>query len=51
MNFSPFVMFDGDCEQAFGYYHSVFGGELEVLQERNFAVAVTLAKTEVLQEP
>ena len=32
MNFSPFVMFDGDCEQAFGYYHSVFGGELEVLR-------------------
>ena len=32
MNFSPFVTFDGDCEQAFVYYHSVFGGELELLR-------------------
>lgn len=32
MNFSPFVMFNGDCEQAFGHYHSVFGGELEMLR-------------------
>lgn len=32
MNFSPFVMFDGDCETAFVYYHSIFGGELELLR-------------------
>lgn len=24
---SPYLTFDGDCEEAFKFYHSVFGGE------------------------
>lgn len=32
MNFSPFVVFDGDCEKAFVYYQSVFGGELSLMR-------------------
>ena len=28
---SPFLQFDGDCEAAFAFYRSVFGGEFEFL--------------------
>ncbi|UOO92385.1 VOC family protein [Vitreoscilla stercoraria] len=32
MSFSPFVMFDGDCEAAFVFYQSVFGGNVRLLR-------------------
>ena len=28
---SPFLQFDGDCETAFAFYKSIFGGEFEFL--------------------
>ena len=28
---NPYLGFDGDCEEAFGFYRSVFGGEFEAI--------------------
>jgi PhnB protein len=27
-NFTPYLLFDGNCAQAMGFYHSCFGGSL-----------------------
>lgn len=32
MNFRPYLMFGGNCADAFAFYQSVFGGELQVLK-------------------
>lgn len=32
MSFSPFMLFDGDCEAAFVFYQSVFGGNVRLLR-------------------
>jgi len=32
MSFNIYLTFDGDCEEAFDYYKSVFGGEFAVRQ-------------------
>ena len=32
MSFSPLVMFDGDCEEAFLFYQRVFDGSLRLLR-------------------
>ena len=32
MSFNIYLTFDGDCEEAFDYYKSVFGGEFAVKQ-------------------
>lgn len=32
MGLNIYLTFDGNCEEAFGYYKSVFGGEFAVLQ-------------------
>lgn len=32
MSLSPFVIFDGDCEAAFEFYQSVFGGNVRLLR-------------------
>jgi PhnB protein len=34
--FSPYVSFPGNAEEAFHYYHEVFGGELELGHYRDF---------------
>jgi PhnB protein len=28
MDFVPYLVFDGNCREAFNYYHQVFGGDL-----------------------
>jgi PhnB protein len=30
MNLSPFLLFEGNCAEAMGFYQSCLGGELEV---------------------
>jgi len=32
MKFSPYLMFNGDCEQAFQFYQQCLGGKLELLR-------------------
>jgi len=29
---NPYVIFDGNCEEAFNFYKSVFGGEFDMMQ-------------------
>jgi len=31
MSFNPYLFFGGDCAEAFGRYHEIFGGELNVM--------------------
>lgn len=31
----PYVSFNGDCEEAIRFYHSVIGGELEILRYKD----------------
>jgi PhnB protein len=31
MAFHPYLMFDGNCRQAFARYQEIFGGELEIM--------------------
>lgn len=31
MSFAPYVFYSGNCAEAFSFYHSVFGGKLDVL--------------------
>ena len=35
MSFSPYVFFSGNCAEAFEHYHQVFGGELNVMRNRD----------------
>ena len=30
VNFTPYILFDGDCAEAMAFYHSCFGGELSL---------------------
>lgn len=32
MTFSPYIMFSGDCAEAFQRYHEIFGGELSIMR-------------------
>ncbi len=30
VNFTPYILFNGDCAEAMAFYHSCFGGELSL---------------------
>lgn len=32
MSFSPYLFFSGNCAEAFEHYHSVFGGDLNMMR-------------------
>lgn len=32
MSFNPYVMYNGNCAEAFERYHEIFGGELNVMR-------------------
>lgn len=32
MSFNPYIMFSGDCAEAFERYHEIFGGELQIMR-------------------
>jgi PhnB protein len=39
MDFVPYLSFDGDCREAFSFYHHVFGGELvEMVSHRDMQI-------------
>lgn len=32
LTFNPYLTFDGNCEEAFNFYQSCFGGEITIIQ-------------------
>ena len=46
MHVNPYLTFDGNCEEAFGAYHKIFGGEIVAMMPYEGSPAEASAPTE-----
>ncbi len=50
MNFEPYLFFDGNCEEALGFYAGVFGGKIDGLMRYEGTPAAVEMPPEALEK-